>query len=519
MVFVRRVLRRFLSSFPRLTPNEATSIIRRNERNVDVNNVFVQGFEANQLASNKPCEDRAVVSQLHTVLNGEAIATVVTDGHGGALCAESVTQRLIDYVAVSLLPSKQLAEYVDLDGKVERTLHSPLYWSSAPLDVPSIDRYHQLGLLSLAYALLNDINHRPDMLSNIERAIRLAFIFLDDHLSQEARRDRHALSVVLSGACTCLILLMPQANLYVAHSGDVCALMGGSSSSDGNIVGNKSNKNVDDKSSTNNNQSTIVNQQSNKSSMQTTTTTTTTTTTPTSNIVHNFADKNRTIISNDSVVHQLTIEHNAENLDEVHRIEQAHPISETANLLKGGRLLGHLLPLRAFGDARFKWSAKDIHQHLTSSLGTDEYQLQHYHSPPYLTAEPEVRHYKLTAHDSFIVIASDGLWEQLSFTAVAQLVNAHMLGRQSFEPFNAVAGMSLDDLNSALTKRNRALTHQPEDRNVATHIIRHALAGTDRGLDHIRLAQLLSYEEPRSIRDDITLCVIHLDTDAIIEST
>ena len=35
-------------------------------------------------------------------------------------------------------------------------------------------------------------------------------------------------------------------------------------------------------------------------------------------------------------------------------------------------------------------------------------------SPPYLTAEPDVFHYKLEGNDKFVVLASDGLWDMLS---------------------------------------------------------------------------------------------------------
>ena len=39
---------------------------------------------------------------------------------------------------------------------------------------------------------------------------------------------------------------------------------------------------------------------------------------------------------------------------QVARIRNGHPTSES-HILRGGRLLGELLPLRAFGDVRYKW--------------------------------------------------------------------------------------------------------------------------------------------------------------------
>lgn len=37
-----------------------------------------------------------------------------------------------------------------------------------------------------------------------------------------------------------------------------------------------------------------------------------------------------------------------------------------------------------------------------------------YHTPPYLTARPEITHHRLTPRDRFLVIASDGLWDLVS---------------------------------------------------------------------------------------------------------
>lgn len=49
---------------------------------------------------------------------------------------------------------------------------------------------------------------------------------------------------------------------------------------------------------------------------------------------------------------QITREHTADNPAEVKRILSEHPSSEADSVLKAGRLLGHLYPLRAFGDVR-----------------------------------------------------------------------------------------------------------------------------------------------------------------------
>lgn len=49
---------------------------------------------------------------------------------------------------------------------------------------------------------------------------------------------------------------------------------------------------------------------------------------------------------------QITHEHTIDNADEVKRIRSEHPAKEATTILKAGRLLGQLFPLRAFGDVR-----------------------------------------------------------------------------------------------------------------------------------------------------------------------
>ena len=52
---------------------------------------------------------------------------------------------------------------------------------------------------------------------------------------------------------------------------------------------------------------------------------------------------------------KLGMEHTSENLAEVERLYSEHPASEQDTIIRMDRLLGQLMPLRAFGDFRFKW--------------------------------------------------------------------------------------------------------------------------------------------------------------------
>lgn len=67
------------------------------------------------------------------------------------------------------------------------------------------------------------------------------------------------------------------------------------------------------------------------------------------------------------------------------------------------------MPLRAFGDVKFKWSIEL--QKCVLESGPDQlHENEHckfippnYHTPPYLTAEPEITHHKLRPQDRFMV--------------------------------------------------------------------------------------------------------------------
>jgi len=72
---------------------------------------------------------------------------------------------------------------------------------------------------------------------------------------------------------------------------------------------------------------------------------------------------------------------------------------------------GNLMPTRAFGDLRLKHNEFNQHMHPVE-LG--------YRRPipkfagPYITHEPEIQVIDLTKNDQFLVLASDGLWDEIS---------------------------------------------------------------------------------------------------------
>ncbi|XP_018330841.1 pyruvate dehydrogenase [acetyl-transferring]-phosphatase 1, mitochondrial isoform X2 [Agrilus planipennis] len=212
---------------------------------------------------------------------------------------------------------------------------------------------------------------------------------------------------------------------------------------------------------------------------------------------------------------KLTVEHNIENAEEVERILGEHPTTESDTVLRMDRLLGQLAPLRSIGDFRYKWS-KDIMQNVVVKVLGDQYLPPNYHTPPYLTAKPEVNYHKLTPNDKFLVIASDGLWDVISPAEVVNLVGKHMSGKVTLSPlFLPRRNMKLGEIEEVLQQRKESMKLKPKDKNAATHLIRNALGGTEFGIDHGKLSQMLSLpvEVSRVFRDDITVTVIYFDSD------
>ena len=183
---------------------------------------------------------------------------------------------------------------------------------------------------------------------------------------------------------------------------------------------------------------------------------------------------------------RITEEHKATNEREVLRIRNAHPKSESGTVLRSERLLGQLIPLRAFGDFQLKWPHKTVVSALqkfrayllsrspdwTPKVGAPDY----YYSPPYLTASPELLTHKLSERDRFLIMASDGLWDMMSPIHSVRLVATQLLLRAVLD---RVSQMDLEGLSS-LARINRVLqallnTRAMLPTNSATLLLRNAI--------------------------------------------
>lgn len=149
---------------------------------------------------------------------------------------------------------------------------------------------------------------------------------------------------------------------------------------------------------------------------------------------------------------RLTNEHNSDNLAEVRRITGEHPLSERDTIIRGERLLGQLAPLRAFGDFRYKWPVDILQKYVVPHYG-EHVIPQHYLTPPYLTAEPEISYHSISPRDRFLIIATDGIWDFMSPTQAVKLVGEHMIGKIFLQPFFPKRNLKLSEIAQMLSQR------------------------------------------------------------------
>ncbi|KAK9478541.1 phosphatase 2C-like domain-containing protein [Lipomyces japonicus] len=231
------------------------------------------------------------------------------------------------------------------------------------------------------------------------------------------------------------------------------------------------------------------------------------------------------------------------NVSEVKRLREEHP-DEKDTVVRRGRVLGGLEPTRAFGDARYKVPTDVLNQvgELFFGRSTPGGSLK---SPPYVTARPEVITTKVKPGD-FLVLATDGIWDELSCKEVVQLVVEWMRkaeintgrpaeGITSAVRHNGIMSRVSDLADIAVrsdTEELNARVEAPDvtdegkatlrnlvagvkhfrglftikDKNVATHLVRNALGGADTD----ETAMLVSLPPPmsRRYRDDMTAVVV-----------
>ncbi|XP_045464566.1 pyruvate dehydrogenase [acetyl-transferring]-phosphatase 1, mitochondrial isoform X1 [Harmonia axyridis] len=375
----------------------------------------------------------------------------VFDGHGGGSCAQVVAKRLYPYITACLLPQDQLLNYISSHKSASDSIKLFKAYNNK---VQLVDDVRDIYRKSFKRFLDNLVKGDYREGFDMDTALVKAFMSLDDDLSREGLPDKDG--------------KFNRKTLSVAMSGCVSCVA--------HIDGPHLHiANVGDCSA----------------------------------VLGSLSE------TNTWTAKKLTDEHNIENHAEVQRILSEHPPSEKNTVIRIGRLLGQLAPLRAMGDFRFKWSKQIMSQYVAKHFGPNVIP-QNYFTPPYLTARPDIVHHRLTPRDKFLIIATDGLWDMVSPLQTVRLVGEHMKGKVTLSPLKLPQkNMKLGEINEILLQRKEGMKTKPRDSNAATHLIRNALGGTDYGIDHNKLSQLLSLPDDvvRVFRDDITITVVYFDSE------
>lgn len=199
----------------------------------------------------------------------------------------------------------------------------------------------------------------------------------------------------------------------------------------------------------------------------------------------------------------LSEDQTGNNPREAARMRKEHPGED--QVVRNGRVLGGLEPSRAFGDAVYKWRREVAGKLRDGFFGRTPPPLLK--TPPYVTAEPVVTTTKMDPDKGdFVVIATDGLWEMLTneevVGLVGQWIETQAVSSGSSSPFDRawskitggrtkplpVEQAKLTELDGQKTPirlqqwgldpnaKNRFVV---KDKNVATHLVRNALGGTN----------------------------------------
>lgn len=228
------------------------------------------------------------------------------------------------------------------------------------------------------------------------------------------------------------------------------------------------------------------------------------------------------------------------NPDEVARLNEEHPDEQPVDP-KTGRVLG-IAVSRAFGDARWKWPNEVTRRAHELFCGPAPRPNDVVKTPPYLTAEPEVTETKIErgAHPDFLIMASDGLWDQISSEDAVACVQMWLEKNKPSDFLeklneNSITGLSDKILSekptfssiSDLSGEDDDCYYDPEeccfrwkvspkhfineDENCGIHLVKNALGGKRRDL----FTGLMSVQPPlsRYVRDDISVHVVFFGVD------
>ena len=242
------------------------------------------------------------------------------------------------------------------------------------------------------------------------------------------------------------------------------------------------------------------------------------------------------------VAQPMSVDQTGFNQNEVERLKREHPDEDSIDP-NTGRVHGIAIS-RAFGDSRWKWAnelTQTVHEKFWGPSPRPNGVIK---TPPYLTAEPEIMETKVQSgeHPDFLIMASDGLWDNMSSEDAVTCVQQWL---DKYKPTNFLEQTSVTSSFADLFRKKHKSKKFPdppesydpttdeetyydeneramkwrvspkhfvvEDEHCGVHLVKNALGGSRRNL----FCGIMSIQPPlsRNVRDDITVHVIFFGVD------
>jgi pyruvate dehydrogenase phosphatase len=192
---------------------------------------------------------------------------------------------------------------------------------------------------------------------------------------------------------------------------------------------------------------------------------------------------------------ELTTDHQIENEAERERLILNHP--NEPDIVYRNRVKGRLQPTRGMGDGLYKRNdyyeiKRQQYNRFISRYGW---------TAPYITAEPEIRSHEIQDNDDYLIVSTDGLFQDMTNQQVVDYVAEYVNHKKYGTPF----------VNE---------NHIDIDAGLSAYLIRKALLHASLRLprpyredEQTALSSLLQLPEGmrRNIHDDLTVVVVKLD--------
>ena len=188
------------------------------------------------------------------------------------------------------------------------------------------------------------------------------------------------------------------------------------------------------------------------------------------------------------------------------------------DVLKRNRVKGRLQPTRGFGDGAYK-TLQYYRERVRQSGGKGESAV---FRPPYTTVEPDVWSHELTEADDFLILSTDGLFEDMSSQEAVEYVSEWMESRKNAS--SASSSPSTSWLPSWLTGSSHSTSSTPSNAsaaydNASTFLISRALLHASEKQIGRRVSEAenlswilrLPMSVRRNVHDDVSILVVFFD--------